>query len=192
MFEEQIQLQFRSFALNPFLTQIFHLRMRQSTKTSSKMLSSISLLSLSLGSALAQQYHFPPEYRIDVHRHAIPKVWYNALITAGNPIIDGTLTVDGFPVPGDWNITAHIAEMDIQGINYNMLSLNSPTVDFLADNVTAAADLARKINIELHSYTQLYPDRLGALCVLPLPNVAAAIIEIEVQFLFTLQIFGQN
>ncbi|KAL3458716.1 amidohydrolase 2 [Aspergillus heterothallicus] len=119
-----------------------------------------------------------PNPRIDVHSHAIPDIWRTALIDAGYPIVDGTLTVEGFPVP-EWSITDHLSTMDDLGIDYATLSITAPGVYFLSEEPAKAKQLARDINKALHAYTQEHPARLGALCLLPLPNVEDALAEIE-------------
>jgi hypothetical protein len=142
------------------------------------MLSSILLLSLSLGSAIATT-PLPKDYRIDAHRHAIPDIWYDALVSAGFPVVNGTLEPDGFPTPR-WTIEGHIAEMDTQNVNYSIIGINGPGVDFLSKEPAAAAALARKINLEMYNYTQQYPTRVGAYCLVPLPDINSSLIEIQV------------
>ena len=94
-------------------------------------------------------------------------------------MVDGTVFTDGFPVPY-WNLTAHIAAMDTQGVNYSIISVSAPGMNFLANDSCAAADLARQLNDVMYSYTQLYPSRLEAICVLPHPDVDAALDEVNV------------
>ncbi|KAL2859321.1 amidohydrolase 2 [Aspergillus pseudodeflectus] len=119
-----------------------------------------------------------PNYRIDVHSHAIPDIWRQALLDAGYPIVNGTLTVEGFPVP-EWTLDDHIDTMNKLGVGYATLSITAPGVYFLAEQPGKAKKLAREINEALHEYTQKYPTRLGALCLLPLPSVEDALAEIE-------------
>ncbi|KAK1139238.1 hypothetical protein N8T08_001168 [Aspergillus melleus] len=99
------------------------------------------------------------------------------MIEAGYPIQDGALYADGFPVP-DWTLGDHIMTMDTLGVNYSTISISAPGVFFIQDPSKAHA-LARWINQEMHNYTAQYPHRLGALCLLPLPHVREALIELE-------------
>ncbi|KAI9733965.1 MAG: hypothetical protein M1834_002622 [Cirrosporium novae-zelandiae] len=122
-------------------------------------------------------YNIDSSFKVDVHSHVVPDVWREALISAGYTVTDGTLYTDGFPVP-DWTLTGHIAAMDTYGVNYSTLSVSAPGVFFLADDATAAASLARKVNLAMYNYTQTYPKRLGAMCLLPLPHVTAALTEL--------------
>ncbi|KAH8431615.1 amidohydrolase family protein [Aspergillus melleus] len=123
-------------------------------------------------------YNIDNNYRIDVHSHPIPDLWRNALIEAGNPVINGTLWNEGFPVP-EWTLDGHIASMDDYGLNYSTLSITAPGVSFLSSKPKRAKGLARAPNEQMYEYTQAYPKRLGALCVLPLPNIKDALVEIE-------------
>jgi predicted TIM-barrel fold metal-dependent hydrolase len=95
------------------------------------------------------------------------------------PIVNGTLTVEGLPVP-EWTITDHIDTMNKLGVGYATLSITAPGVYFLAEERAKAKKLAREINEALHAYTVEYPTRLGGLCLLPLPRVEDALAEIEV------------
>jgi predicted TIM-barrel fold metal-dependent hydrolase len=120
-----------------------------------------------------------PNYRIDVHSHAIPAIWTQAMISAGFPVKNGTLYNDGAPVP-EWSLSSHISAMDSLGVNYSTLSITAPGVSFIKD-AKKAKSLARSINLLLHEYTQTYPTRLGALCLLPLPYVNEAVEELRVR-----------
>lgn len=152
-------------------------------------LSSVFLLSLFVGSAIAHPHVHARAaedslYKIDVHQHVIPEVWRQALIDHNvGPTIDGVNFADGIPVPA-WNLTTHIEVMNSENLGYGMISISSPGVSFLADDPVAAAKLAREVNLEMYSYIQQYPTRLGGLCLLPLPDVAAALIEIQVWYPF--------
>jgi predicted TIM-barrel fold metal-dependent hydrolase len=146
---------------------------------------STTLLTLLLAAQGTTSAHCPnnsPNYRIDVHSHAIPDIWRHALVNAGYPNVNGTLTVEGFPVP-DWTLHDHLSTMDNLGVNYATLSITAPGVSFLASEPDKAKRLAREINDVLHGYTQDHPTRLGALCLLPLPSVEDALDEIEVRTL---------
>ncbi|OOQ86529.1 amidohydrolase 2 [Penicillium brasilianum] len=99
------------------------------------------------------------------------------MISAGFPVKNGTLYNDGAPVP-DWTLSSHISTMDTLGVNYSTISITAPGVSFIND-AKKAKTLARSINLLLHEYTQTYPTRLGALCLLPLPHVKEAVEEVR-------------
>ncbi|KAJ5983214.1 Amidohydrolase 2 [Penicillium waksmanii] len=63
----------------------------------------------------ATAHSIDSNYRIDVHSHAIPEIWKQAMISAGFPIENGTLYNDGAPVP-DWSLDTHITSMDTLGL----------------------------------------------------------------------------
>lgn len=119
-------------------------------------------------------------FRIDVHSHIIPDFYHEALIEGGFPVVDGVVYTDGFPVPA-WDLTSHVETMDLYSVNYSTLSVSSPGVSYLAADEEAAGLLARKLNLAMYNYTQLYPKRLGAMCLLPLPHVQLALAEIDVR-----------
>lgn len=120
-------------------------------------------------------------FKFDVHSHVVPDFYREALIDNGFPVINGTVFTDGFPVP-EWDIASHVAIMDTNGVNYSTLSVSAPGVSFLAGDADAAGALARKLNLAMFNYTQAYPTRLGAMCILPLPHVELAVAEIDVSW----------
>ncbi|KAH8590501.1 hypothetical protein B0O99DRAFT_745221 [Bisporella sp. PMI_857] len=146
---------------------------------SNSLSSILSLLVLTSRSFLvAADYVVDTNFKLDVHSHVIPGIYRQALIDNGFPVRNGTLFTDGFPVP-EWTLEGHVASMDSLGINYSTLSVSAPGLNFLSDDPCAAAELAREINDLMYNYTQTYPTRLGAMCLLPLPDVEAAVAEIE-------------
>lgn len=124
-------------------------------------------------------YVVDASFKFDVHSHVVPDVYRASLIANGYPVVDGTLFTDGFPVPA-WNLSTHIASMNSQGINYSTISISAPGVSFLAKDPHAAASLARLLNLEMYNMTQQYPTRLGAMCILPLPNINGSLAEMKV------------
>ncbi|TVY52703.1 Decarboxylase yanB, partial [Lachnellula suecica] len=139
---------------------------------------SLSLILASLSPVLAD-YLVDPSFKIDVHSHVVPDFYRAALIEGGYPVENGTLFTDGFPVPA-WDLESHIAAMDTNGVNYSTISISAPGVSFLADDCgCAATTLARELNLAMYNYTQAYPTRLGAMCILPLPDIEASLAEIE-------------
>ncbi|KAL4893001.1 cytochrome P450 [Aspergillus ambiguus] len=140
-------------------------------------LKSVGLVLCALQTTFAQP-HLDSSYRIDVHSHPIPNVWLDALKEAEYPVVNGSLIVEGFSVPR-WSLSGHLENMDEYGLNYSILSITAPGVSFLASKPKKARRLARELNDILHDYVQAYPTRLGALCLLPLPSVKDALIEID-------------
>jgi predicted TIM-barrel fold metal-dependent hydrolase len=108
---------------------------------------------------------------LDVHAHFLPPVYREALKDAGLTTLDG-----GMPVP-DWSPERALAIMDEVGIAGALLSVSSPHVSF-ADPAKAAA-LCRAINDAGAEVRRRHPDRFGAFAILPLPDVAASLAELE-------------
>jgi predicted TIM-barrel fold metal-dependent hydrolase len=107
---------------------------------------------------------------IDVHAHPIPPFYREALVASGRgPSISG-----GFP---QWSPDAHLSQMDENGIAAAILSVSQPGVHFGED--TAARALARRFNEYMARLNVERVGRFGAFAVLPLPDVAGAVAEID-------------
>lgn len=112
--------------------------------------------------------------RIDVHAHFLPDFYCETLAKAGLTTLDG-----GFPVPA-WDAAAHLAMMAKLGIETAMLSVSSPSTHFLPVGERAA--LCRAINREGARLVKAHPGKFGLFASLPLPDVAAAKVEIAHAF----------
>jgi 6-methylsalicylate decarboxylase len=88
----------------------------------------------------------------------------------------GLKDVGGFPIP-DWRLEAAMEIMGACGITASILSISAPAIDFLSR--VAAQRLARSVNEEQAAIIQRYPTRFGALAILPLPDVDAALAELD-------------
>jgi len=120
----------------------------------------------------------PRSYTIDIHSHIIPDFYREAMINSGYELRNGSvLWADGTPIP-EWTIQEHLSSMDANRIDYSVVSISAPGVAFLHGN-PIAVDLSRRVNDYMHNLTRLHPKRLGAFCLLPLPNVEAALEEID-------------
>jgi predicted TIM-barrel fold metal-dependent hydrolase len=109
-------------------------------------------------------------HRIDVHVHAIPDSFKQASLRAGR----GATISTGFPT---WSVEQHLAFNDRHGIATAIISISQPGAHFGDD--AAAAVLARTLNEEMARMVADHPANFGAFAVLPLPNVAAALEEID-------------
>jgi predicted TIM-barrel fold metal-dependent hydrolase len=67
--------------------------------------------------------------------------------------------------------------MDNHGIAASLLSISAPGIDFVSGE--ASRLLARSVNEEQAAIVQRHPTRFGALAILPLPNIEAALIELD-------------
>ncbi len=110
-------------------------------------------------------------YRIDVHRHVIPPVYLSAMRDAG---VDTPIAGVAYPT---WDAQTDLEEMDRSGIQSAIVSITAPGVGF-ATGRTAAA-IARATNEYLAQLRSDHPTRYGAFAILPLPDVEAALAEID-------------
>lgn len=108
--------------------------------------------------------------RIDVHHHMLPPAYLAAL--AGRGIQAG----GGLPLPA-WDVTSTLHLMDRYEIATAMLSLSEPGVAF--GDARLARDLARQCNEYAAELIRAHPGRFGAFAILPLPDVDAALRELE-------------
>lgn len=109
--------------------------------------------------------------RIDVHAHYLPEEYRAAATAAGHAQPDG---MPGLP---EWSVTSALELMDANGIETAILSVSSPGVYF--GDEAAAATLARAVNEAGAAAMAAHPSRFGLFASLPLPDIDAALAEIE-------------
>jgi predicted TIM-barrel fold metal-dependent hydrolase len=112
----------------------------------------------------------PESYRIDVHHHIVPQEYVKALADRG------ITETGGMPFP-QWEAQVSRDFMDRQGIAAAITSISCPGVYF--GDITFACDLARRCNEISARLVGDDPQRFGAFAVLPLPDVDAALLELE-------------
>lgn len=109
-------------------------------------------------------------HRIDVHHHILPPDYVSALaslgITAGG----------GRPLPA-WDVQSALELMDRHAIATAITSISEPGIYF--GDQAFAGDLARLCNEFSAQLIHEHPERFGALAILPLPDVDAALRELE-------------
>lgn len=98
--------------------------------------------------------------KFDLHTHYLPKSYVDAL----KKNIDGD--PDGWSTP-DWQPETTLNFMDDNEIQYSVLSLSSPHINFGDKSETLY--LANDANSLGQNLTQQYPDKLGYFASLPLP-----------------------
>ncbi len=108
--------------------------------------------------------------RIDVHHHILPPVYTSALAKIG------ITSAGGFPFPY-WNAQQSIDVMDRNGIASAITSISSPGV-FFGDS-DFSKNLAKRCNEFSANLVRNNQKRFGGFAVLPLPDVEAAIRELE-------------
>jgi predicted TIM-barrel fold metal-dependent hydrolase len=112
---------------------------------------------------------------IDLHAHFLPERY------RASALAHGQSHPDGMPALPQWSAAAAVSMMDDVGIAAAALSISSPGVAFLESPAERAA-LARAVNEDGATAVAAYPDRFGLLASLPLPDVDAALAEIDYAF----------
>ncbi|MCU1682578.1 MAG: metal-dependent hydrolase [Amycolatopsis sp.] len=109
--------------------------------------------------------------RIDVHHHVLPSVYQDARARlSDSPAIPGVDDVH-------WEIDEDLAVMDRHGIQAALASITAPGLAFATGD--EAAKIARRVNEFLAGLVADHPTRYGAFALIPLPDVSAAIDEVE-------------
>ncbi|MDD5224917.1 MAG: amidohydrolase family protein [bacterium] len=108
--------------------------------------------------------------KIDVHHHIVPREYVEALAGIG------VTEVAGRPFP-EWSVENMLELMDRHQIRAAITSISAPGVYFGDEGFTI--ELCRRCNEFSAQLVKKYPERLGAYAVLPLPNVDAALKELE-------------
>jgi len=112
----------------------------------------------------------PSTRLIDTHQHPIPEYYKRALASVG---VGGS----GENPWAAWSLEQQLALMDEVGIVAAVNSIASPGVYF--GDAAFATRLARECNEESAKMVADHPHRFGAFAILPLPDVGAAIREVE-------------
>src|SRR5262245_30355506 len=108
--------------------------------------------------------------RIDVHHHILPPEYVSALASRG------ITASGGMPLP-KWNVENTLEIMDRHSIATSIISISEPGIYF-GDRLYVQ-DLARRCNEFSAQLIYEYPQRFGAFAILPLPEVDAALRELE-------------
>ncbi|ACU75309.1 amidohydrolase 2 [Catenulispora acidiphila DSM 44928] len=111
---------------------------------------------------------------VDVHAHYLTPTYRQALINAG------ITQPDGMPSIPQWSADSALATMDTTGIAVAMLSVSSPGFDF--GEAGKVSDLVRQVNEEGAAIVKAHPTRFGLMASLPLPDINAAVAEVNYAF----------
>jgi predicted TIM-barrel fold metal-dependent hydrolase len=107
---------------------------------------------------------------IDTHQHPVPDVYKRALAKVG---IHGS---GENPWPA-WSLQSQLELMDEMNIAAVINSVASPGAYF--GNIDEAIRIARDCNDDAAKTISEHPHRLGAFALLPMPDLAASIREVE-------------
>jgi predicted TIM-barrel fold metal-dependent hydrolase len=108
--------------------------------------------------------------RIDIHAHFLPDAYRSVLRS------HGLEDIAGVSVP-EWSQELHEQFMLEWGIATSVVSISDPGVYF--GDIAQAREVARLVNEEAASLIAADPARWGAFASLPLPDVGAALAELE-------------
>ncbi len=111
--------------------------------------------------------------KIDLHTHYLPKGYVAALKKhiAGDP--------DGWPTP-EWQADTTLNFMKQNGIDYSILSLSSPHINF--NDKAETLRLAEESNQLGGELTTKYPKQLGYFATLPFPYEAESVAAVNRAF----------
>ncbi len=112
--------------------------------------------------------------RIDTHAHYLPPAYRAAVAAAGLQTVDGGVTLP------EWSADRHLAMMDSNHIATSILSLSSPSVQFLEGEKRTI--LARTVNEFGADLVAKHIGRFGLFLTLPLPDIDASLAEIDYGF----------
>ncbi|WP_353069901.1 amidohydrolase family protein [Tunturibacter empetritectus] len=108
---------------------------------------------------------------IDVHSHYLPKAYVDAMKSTG------AVAVDGVPMPEEWTVEKHLEMMEKNNVGSCVLSITSPGPKYWSNE--EAIRLSRTINDFGAQVIAEHPQQFGVDALLPLPDVDAALKELE-------------
>jgi predicted TIM-barrel fold metal-dependent hydrolase len=111
--------------------------------------------------------------RIDVHSHFLPPFYREALANNGHS------HPDGMPAIPEWSIDAHLHMMKTANVSKSVLSISSPGTHIVAGNDTLGRNTTRECNAYAAKMKKEDPEKFGFWAALPLPDVDAALHEID-------------
>ena len=119
-------------------------------------------------SAVAAQPAAPAKpHRIDIHHHLAPPAWLAEV--KGRPMLQ--------PANVAWTPAKSIEDMDKGGVAMSVLSITNPGLWFGDKAVTRR--VARESNDYAAKLVQEHPTRFGFFATMPIPDIDAALKEIE-------------
>ncbi|KAF2246294.1 amidohydrolase 2 [Trematosphaeria pertusa] len=113
----------------------------------------------------------PPS--IDVHSHFLPPFYHDALMENGHE------KVDGMPEIPPWSAEAHLEMMQTCNVTKSILSISSPGTHIVPGKDQLGKELTRRCNAYAAELKKTHPEKFGFWASLPLPDVEAALEEID-------------
>ena len=131
----------------------------------------IILLRFTLPTSTMTVTSLPP--RIDVHSHFLPPDYQTALHENGHE------RPDGMPGVPPWSLESHLEMMSTANVTKAIISISSPGTHLVYGNDELTRNLTRHCNSYAANLKRTYPDKFGFWASLPLPDVDAALDEID-------------
>lgn len=111
--------------------------------------------------------------RIDVHSHFLPPNYRSSLAQNGHE------HPDGMPAIPEWSVDQHLEMMKTANVSKSILSISSPGTHIVAGNDALGCNLTRECNAYAARMKEKYPKEFGFWASVPLPNVDAALKEMD-------------
>lgn len=111
--------------------------------------------------------------RIDVHSHFLPPFYRASLAEHGHS------RPDGMPAIPEWSPEKHLQMMATANVSKSILSISSPGTHIVPGNDALGRTLTRQCNEYAANMKKQNPQKFGFWAALPLPDVDAALVEIE-------------
>ena len=120
---------------------------------------------------MSTPHALPP--RIDVHSHFLPPFYRTALAEHGHS------HPDGMPAIPEWSLERHLEMMSTSNVTKSILSISSPGTYIVPGDDEMGISLTRDCNAYAANLKQQHPEKFGFWAALPLPDVDAALEEID-------------
>ncbi|OAL43166.1 amidohydrolase 2 [Pyrenochaeta sp. DS3sAY3a] len=111
--------------------------------------------------------------RIDVHSHFLPPFYRTSLAEHGHS------HPDGMPAIPEWSPEKHLEMMATANVSKSILSISSPGTHIVPGNDDLGRTLTRQCNEYAANMKKQNPQKFGFWAALPLPDVSAALEEID-------------
>tara|TARA_R110002003_G_scaffold145_15_gene13463 strand:- start:2247 stop:3380 length:1134 start_codon:yes stop_codon:yes gene_type:complete len=138
--------------------------------------SSLALLTAIIAVTMSQEplntLH-PIPRRIDVHSHFLPPFYRTALAQHGHS------HPDGMPAIPSWSPSAHLEMMSVANVSRSILSISSPGTHLVHSDPSLAVSLTRQCNAYAADLKAQCPEKFGYWAALPLPDIGAALEEVD-------------
>lgn len=109
--------------------------------------------------------------RIDVHAHYLPPAYREMLKKRNLKTVDGGIKIL------EWSEENHLKTMEELSISYSCVSISSPHLHM--GDAQEAIETARACNEYGSQFANKYPDKIGVMASLPLPEIEASIEEVQ-------------